>query len=73
MSAVAFYKCRVANRLPGFIAWATLVPMTDLDPVREPAEPLWFDFGTTEEQAIAKVQKGVEDEIGKVEWKRQEA
>lgn len=72
----AFYKCRRDNNAPEghqWIAWAALLPMTDASVIMEPAEPLWFDFGATEAEAIAKVKTEVEREIGKAEWQRQVA
>jgi hypothetical protein len=70
---LAFYKCRPCAGADDWIAWASLVPMTPASAVLEPAEPLWFDFGATEAQAIAKVKREVETEIGRTEWQRQVA
>lgn len=69
-----FFKSRrCLRRQEIFVAWATLIPMTSAGPVEEPAEPLWFDFGTTADEAEHKVMACVEREIGIDEWIRQVA
>lgn len=71
---LGFFKCRPGqNGITLWVAWATLMPMTDSGPVAEPAEPLWFAFGDTEDQAISRVQFEVERSSGVNEWQRQKA
>lgn len=71
---IGWYKCRPCRKgVPGFVAWATLVPMTDAGPCEEPAEPLWFEFGSSYEEAVAAPKRSVEREAGVQEWVRQEA
>ena len=70
-----YFKVRpVSSRLlTGFIAWGALEKLTADDAVNEPAEPVYFWFGKTEEEAAQGVQKEMEKLFGITEWERQEA
>ena len=70
-----FFKCRrsIATRKETWVAWCSTLPMTNTDPCREPAEPLWFEWGATEGGTIKHLKACVELEIGKADWQRQEA
>lgn len=54
-----------------WMAWATIIPMTDAGPINEPADPLWFEFGATEEEAIECLKTCVESEADISQWIRQ--
>jgi hypothetical protein len=66
----AFFKCRACQNpsVAGHIAWCAFQPLVANDAVREPAEPVFFEFGRTEAEAITKLKAGL-DEV--TEWERQ--
>lgn len=69
---VGFFKVRDGFKEKGkFIAWATLIPMTNAGPIEEPADPLWFEFGKTSEESVLKLKSEVEKETGVTEWIQQ--
>jgi hypothetical protein len=70
----AYFKCRPPRNasVGGFVAWCAFQPLTMADAVTEPAEPVFFDFGQTEAQAIQRLQAGMDAKWNVTEWQRQE-
>ena len=66
-----FYKCKPMNFGNGFIAWAALEQMIGDCVLDEPAEPVYFEFGETPDEAIEMLKEEVTDAHGPREWIKQ--
>ncbi len=54
---VWYIRCRRGSL--DFIAWCGLRPMSAPDPINEPQEPLFFEFGDTAALAIERLKKSI--------------
>lgn len=70
-----YFKCRRGAVGPGWVAWASVEPLTDgTSATGEPVDrELWFNSGETRAESAAKVKADVEREMGVDEWREQAA
>lgn len=64
-----YYKRRKCRKHESFVAWCSPVALTPgADPVTDPAEPLWFEFGRSGGEALERLRISVEAETGPARW-----
>lgn len=67
----AYYKVKKTRDGRRWMIWGALQRLTGDDPIHEPADPVWFDFAATEEEAEKKFTAEMEAACGPLRWWRQ--
>lgn len=68
-----YYRCRKMHHLKdAWHAWCGLKQLSADSPLFEPQLDIWFNIGTSEDDAIAKLRFSIAAEFAHYEWIRQE-